>query len=130
MPGEATLLSAFLVGLFGSTHCLGMCGGIVGALTLGLPGDIRKSPRRLAPYLLTYNAGRIASYSIAGALVGALSAQLFGLAPPAQARWAVRFVSGGFMIALGLYLAGWWPGLQRLEKWGGVLWKHGHHPAR
>ena len=36
MAADATLVSAFLVGLLGSTHCLGMCGGIVGALTLGL----------------------------------------------------------------------------------------------
>jgi hypothetical protein len=123
MPTEITLLSAFLVGLLGSTHCLGMCGGIVSALTFGLPADIRRSPWRLAPYLLAYNSGRIASYMLAGALVGALSAQVFGLAPPAQVRGLVKLVTGGFMIALGLYLAGWWPGLQQLEKWGGAVWK-------
>jgi sulfite exporter TauE/SafE len=123
LNGEITLVSAFLVGLLGSTHCLGMCGGIVGALTLGLKDDIRRSPWRLVPYLLAYNTGRIASYAIAGALAGALSAQIFSLAPPAQIKWLVRLVTGGFMIALGLYLAGWWPGLQRLEKWGGVLWR-------
>jgi sulfite exporter TauE/SafE len=123
MPTEITLLSAFLVGLLGSTHCLGMCGGIVSALTLGLREDIRRSPWSLAPYLLAYNAGRIASYALAGALAGAVSAQIFGLAPPAQTRWIVKLVTGGFMIALGLYLAGWWPGLQRLEQWGGMLWR-------
>lgn len=123
MTPEITLLSAFLVGLLGSTHCLGMCGGIVSALTFGLGDDIRRSPWQLASYLLAYNAGRISSYMLAGGLVGALSAQLFGLAPPSQIRWIVKLVTGGFMIALGLYLAGWWPGLQRLEKWGGVVWK-------
>jgi len=123
MPADVTLISAFLVGLLGSTHCLGMCGGIVSAFTFGLHPDIRRSPLRLAPYLLAYNTGRIASYAIAGALVGALSAQLFGLAPPMQIRWLVKLVTGGFMIALGLYLAGWWPGLTLLEKWGGVIWK-------
>ncbi len=123
MSFDATLLSAFLVGLLGSTHCLGMCGGIVSALTLGLRADIRRSSWTIAPYLLAYNAGRIASYITAGGLVGALSAQLFGLAPPVQAGWIAKLVSGGFMIALGLYLAGWWPGLQQLEKWGGVVWR-------
>ncbi len=121
---DAALLSAFLVGLLGSTHCLGMCGGIVSALTLGLRADIRRSPWTLAPYLLAYNTGRIASYAIAGGLAGTLSAQLFGLASPTQAGWIARLVSAGFMIALGLYLAGWWPGLQQLEKCGGVLWRH------
>lgn len=123
MPSELTFASAFLVGLLGSTHCLGMCGGIVSALTFGLDSGIRRSPFRLAPYLLAYNTGRITSYVIAGALAGALSAQLLSLVPPAQVRWAVKLLSSGFMIALGLYLAGWWPGLQQLERWGGVVWK-------
>jgi hypothetical protein len=120
---DITFLGAFLVGFLGSTHCLGMCGGIVSALTFGLGEDIRRSPWRLFPYLLSYNAGRIASYMLAGAAAGALSAAVFGLAPPDSVKIIVKWMSGGFMIALGLYLAGWWPGLQWLEKWGGVLWK-------
>lgn len=123
MSGDETLFSAFLVGLLGSTHCLGMCGGIVSALTFGLKDDIRRKPWSLFPYLLTYNAGRITSYVVAGSLLGALGAQVFRLAPSAPIGLVVRLVTGGFMIALGLYLAGWWPGLQRLEKWGGVLWR-------
>lgn len=122
MPTEITLVSAFLVGLLGSVHCLGMCGGIVGALTLGLHADIRRSPARLFPYILAYNMGRIASYVIAGALVGFLSAQLLHIAPPTQAHLAAKIITGGFMIALGLYLAGWWLGLGALERLGGKLW--------
>lgn len=124
MSGELTLVSAFLVGLLGSTHCLGMCGGIVSALTLGLRDDLRRSPRTLAPYLFAYNTGRISSYVIAGLMVGAVGAGAFGAMPSESARWVVRLITGGFMIALGFYLAGWWPGLQLLEKWGGMLWRH------
>jgi uncharacterized protein len=123
MTGDVTLLAAFLVGLLGSTHCLGMCGGIVSALTFGLRDDLRRSPWTLGPYLLAYNAGRIGSYVIAGVIAGAVGAGAFGVLPSSSARWAVKLVTGGFMIALGLYLAGWWPGLQILEKWGGVLWR-------
>ncbi|OGI41517.1 MAG: hypothetical protein A2140_01765 [Candidatus Muproteobacteria bacterium RBG_16_62_13] len=122
MATEATLVSALLVGLLGSTHCLGMCGGIVGALTLGLKEDVRRSPLRLFPYLLAYNAGRIASYAIAGAVAGYLSAQILRIAPPEQARLIAKLVSGGFMLLLGFYLAGWWPALTALEKLGGKLW--------
>ncbi len=122
MSSEITLVSVFLVGLLGSVHCLGMCGGIVGVLTLGLHEDIRRSPARLIPYLIAYNAGRIASYAVAGALVGLLSAQIWHIAPSAQARLAAKIITGGFMIALGLYLAGWWPGLTCLERLGGKLW--------
>ena len=53
--GSVDLLSAFIVGLLGGVHCVGMCGGIVGALSLGLPPD------RNLPILLAYNAGRISS---------------------------------------------------------------------
>ncbi|HEU5338959.1 MAG TPA: sulfite exporter TauE/SafE family protein [Sulfuricaulis sp.] len=122
MPSEITLVSAFLVGLLGSTHCLGMCGGIVGALTFGVRQDIRSSPARLFPYLAAYNLGRIASYAAAGALVGLLSAQIFNSVPSPQARLVAKIISGGFMIALGLYLAGWWTGLALLERLGGKLW--------
>ena len=122
MPTEITLVSAFLVGLLGSTHCLGMCGGIVGALTFGLKDDIRRSPVRLFPYLAAYNLGRIASYALAGALLGLASAQVLRVAPPEQARLLARIISGGFMVLLGLYLAGWWPGLTALERLGGKLW--------
>ena len=123
MTSELTLLSAFLVGLLGSTHCLGMCGGIVSALTFGVRADLRQSPRTLGLFLLAYNAGRIGSYTIAGLIAGAVGAGAFGVLPSNSTRWVVKLVTGGFMIALGLYLAGWWPGLQTLEKWGGVLWR-------
>lgn len=124
MVPDLTLVSAFLVGLLGSTHCLGMCGGIVSAFTFSVRADLRRSPWALSPYLLAYNAGRIASYGIAGFIAGAVGAGAFGVLPSEAGMQAARIVSAGFMIALGLYLAGWWPGLQVLEKWGGALWKH------
>jgi len=124
MAADVTLASAFLVGLLGSTHCIAMCGGIVGALTLGLEPAARHSPARLLPYLLAYNAGRIASYAIAGALLGWLSAQVLRVATPAGAQLFTRVVAGGFMIAFGLYLSGWWPMLTHLERFGAKLWKH------
>ena len=86
-PTEITLVSAFLVGLLGSTHCLGMCGGIVGALTLGVREDIRSSPARLLPYLAAYNLGRITSYALAGAVLGAVLAW-------ASIKWKTEIESG------------------------------------
>ncbi len=52
---ELSYLAAFMVGLLGSTHCIGMCGGIVGALTMSLPEKTRQSTVKLLPYLITYN---------------------------------------------------------------------------
>lgn len=124
MPVDVTLASAFLVGLLGSTHCIAMCGGIVGALTMGLDPAARRSPWALLPYLLAYNVGRIASYAAAGAILGLLSAQVLRVATPAGAQLFTRIVAGGFMIAFGLYLTGWWPVLTRLEQLGARLWQH------
>lgn len=123
MSSELSYLSLFLAGLLGSAHCVGMCGGIVGALTLGLPAPVRGRYAGLLPYLLAYNTGRILSYSLAGALVGLLGASLAGVLTPQLAHTAGRVISGGFMVALGLYLGGWWPGLTALERLGGHLWR-------
>ena len=122
MVTELTVGAAFLVGLLGSTHCIGMCGGIVGALTLGLDSPARKSPWRLPAFLLAYNSGRILSYTLAGGITGFLGGQLVRL------EWGIDFPLGGiiaglFMIALGLYLTGWWRVLTLLEKSGAHLWK-------
>ncbi|NNF97179.1 MAG: sulfite exporter TauE/SafE family protein, partial [Halobacteria archaeon] len=44
---ETSYVAAFLVGLLGGVHCVGLCGGIVGALSFGLSEDIRQQPRRM-----------------------------------------------------------------------------------
>jgi sulfite exporter TauE/SafE len=120
---DVSYLAAFLVGLLGGVHCVGMCGGIVGALALGLPQEARHSARML-PYLLAYNLARITSYTLAGALlggVGYLAAHWSGLR---HAQLGLQVLAGLFMIALGLYLAGWWLGLARLERAGSRVWRH------
>jgi sulfite exporter TauE/SafE len=117
------MLAAFLVGLLGGVHCVGMCGGVVGALTFGLPEEVRMSTRRSMPFVLAYNIGRIASYSLAGALMGGVGWLVLRLAVVREAQLVLQIVSGLFMIALGLYLAGWWLGLTRLEQFGGRLWR-------
>jgi sulfite exporter TauE/SafE len=115
--GSVDLISAFVVGLLGGVHCVGMCGGIVGALSLGLPAE------RNLPILLAYNLGRIGSYTVAGALMGALGFYFSGLLPVQTAQRVLLSFAGLFLILMGLYLAGWWNGLSRLERAGGVLWR-------
>jgi len=70
-----SLTAAFVIGLLGGTHCVGMCGGIVGALTAGLAEPARRSRLRLFITQLSYNLGRIASYALAGVLAGVLGHQ-------------------------------------------------------
>lgn len=120
---DATFASAFVVGLLGGVHCFGMCGGIVGALTFGLPEAVRQNYRRVLPYLFAYNAGRICSYTMAGVLMGGIGALAANLASVRHAQQALQFLAGGFMVALGLYLSGWWSGLRQVEAAGGLIWR-------
>lgn len=121
MPVELTFGAAIIVGLLGSSHCLGMCGGIVAALNMGVAGDLAAKPRSLLIYQLGYNGGRITSYVLVGLLAGSLGA---GLSQLGVSPIAGKLVAAAFMIALGLYLANWWRGLVVLEKLGARLWRH------
>ena len=117
------LLAAFLVGLLGGTHCFGMCGGIVGALSSGLSLELQTSRWRLVAAQLAYNGGRISSYVFAGVLLGLFGQQL-GEAGLLQGFPLGRMIGGVVMILFGIYLAGWWQSLLWLEKAGAHLWKY------
>ncbi|GLO44515.1 sulfite exporter TauE/SafE family protein [Pseudomonas putida] len=118
MPDLLPLLgSAMILGLLGGGHCLGMCGGLMGALTLAIPPEQRGRRLRL---LLAYNLGRILSYACAGLLLG-LAGWAVASSPAAL---ALRVVAALLLIAMGLYLAGWWSGLTRIEALGRGLWRH------
>jgi sulfite exporter TauE/SafE len=117
------LFPAFLIGLTGGVHCFGMCGGIVGVLTLGLPSAPGHPLLIRLPYLLAYNLGRILSYVIAGALAGGIGTWTAHLLSIHHAQLGLQILAGLFMILLGLYLAGWWSILSRLEQAGGLLWR-------
>ncbi len=121
---EVTYFAAFLVGLLGGVHCVGMCGGIVGALSFGLPEQTRGRFSALLPYLINYNLGRLFSYTVAGTLLGGVGALAANLVALHQAQSVLQIIAGLFMIAMGLYLGGWWFGMNRLEKLGGKLWRY------
>lgn len=111
------LVSALILGLLGGGHCLGMCGGLMGALTLAIPPERRAQRLRL---LLAYNLGRILSYAAAGLIIG-LAGWALASSPAAK---LLRVIAGLLLIAMGLYLAGWWSGLTRVEALGRGLWRH------
>jgi len=141
--------SAFIIGLLGSGHCIAMCGGITTMLTSALPSnkydsnqqipvnDISgseqpnnknasqlESTKQASKFTLVfcYNLGRIASYSLIGAVVGftgSIAAKNIGL-PLA----GLRMFSAVFVILLGLYLGQWLMWLNRIEALGKKLWQH------
>lgn len=115
---EFSVTAAFLVGLLGGGHCAGMCGGIVGAVTISLPS---KKPK--LPYLLAYNLGRISSYSLAGVIAGAVGASSFFLSHVLPIEKMLYGLSSLMLILLGLYLSGITAVLTRVEVLGQLLWK-------
>ncbi len=120
---DSILITALMVGFLGGVHCLGMCGGVVGALTFSLEPKAQASWWRMLPYQLAYNIGRITSYVIIGALFGFLGSALGSIATFLPAQQVLQVIAGLFMIALGLYLGGWWFGLVAIEKVGSSVWQ-------
>ena len=121
MTTQLDAWAALLIGLLGAGHCIAMCGGVAAAFSMAIPATQR---RWQWVYLLSYNAGRILSYSLAGALVGGVFASLAEVSLGKQALVFMRLLTGVMMILLGLYLARWWFFLLRLEKLGTGLWRH------
>ena len=114
MP-DSGFFALFLVGLLGGTHCVGMCGGIVGALAMG--GASRWTMH------LAYNGGRILSYALAGAIAGALGAASLGLEGQVPARLILYLFANLMLIALGFYLLGATRALAFTERAGQALWR-------
>lgn len=116
-------LAGLAMGFLGSTHCIGMCGGIAGALSAASKADT-DSRRQGAdvPRSLCYNVGRIASYTAMGALAGAFGAALAGVGG-AGGMLALRSLAAVLIIAAGLYVAGWSSAVVRIEAVGGRLWR-------
>ncbi|MCU0804347.1 MAG: sulfite exporter TauE/SafE family protein [Burkholderiales bacterium] len=115
------LATAVVIGFLGGLHCVGMCGGIVAALSLRRPGQ----PPAPGAWLLQlgYNAGRVASYTAAGAiagLAGGLGALLDRLLP---VQLALYVIANALLVLLGLYLAGLGTAVLRLEAAGGAIWR-------
>lgn len=91
------LTAAFSVGLLGSAHCVGMCGGFVALLGAG-------SERAVAPRQAAYFAGKTATYAAFGAIAGAAGdalADVFG-----AGGGVVALVLGLAMVAVGVGLCG------------------------
>lgn len=104
-------------------HCLGMCGGIMGALSLSLPVEIRQKKVSQFQFVLLYNIGRILSYTAAGMVAGAFGIEILKALGLEQAHDVLRYLGVIFMVAIGFYLAGWFPLVAQLERVGRPVWQ-------
>lgn len=117
----AGLITALIAGLLGGGHCIGMCGGIVSALSFALPPS-RRHPARIAALMLSYNIGRISSYILAGLLVGGLGQLLVGQIQPLTTL--LGWLATLMLVLMAFYIGQWWTGLTRVEALGKHLWRY------
>ena len=99
----------FLVGFFGSMHCVGMCGAIVAAYStqqgFAAPGAGGKWGVLMKH--LSYNFGRVLSYLMVGAILGAIGGSFAGL----------KIVGEWFSALAGLMLIGSGIWMLRIFPW-------------
>lgn len=142
MPEVLSFSAAFMLGLAGSPHCVGMCGGIAGLLGASTPSRainhhnsyatalpsrsavIASDIGRGLHYSLLFQVGRITSYALLGAILAG-GIQLFGhAAEPALPHLGriLRWLASGMLIVMALSIAGWSGLSMRLERIGAKVW--------
>ncbi|MFO0689943.1 MAG: sulfite exporter TauE/SafE family protein [Myxococcota bacterium] len=109
--------SACVLGFAGSVHCIGMCGGIAGALGQLTP---RSTPGAAALRSLLHSGGRIASYAVAGAVAGAFG-RLFAVSDASLV--GVRLALGLVIVVIGLQIGLTGRAAPILERAGQALWR-------
>ena len=112
-------LSAFLIGLLGAGHCIGMCSGIASALSFSINPDQKNGLLSL----LLYNLGRITSYSVAGFIFAASSSVLIVWMGGKESLIYLRIFAAIMMLLLAFYIARLWNGLIIVERAGQFLWQ-------
>lgn len=108
----------FVIGLFTSLHCVGMCGAIHIAGSI-LPFGTAKQ-RYVRPLL--YNAGRVVSYTVIGGIAGLIGQVL---TPSARAQGLILGLASVFLFLVGLSMLGLMPNPSR---WFSRT--QGCHPAK
>ncbi len=110
-------VAAFMAGLLGSAHCLGMCAGMSGLFAAKASAA---SLRSKTPLAVAYNLGRVGSYAVLGTLVGLLGKTFVHAIP--QLAGPVRLAGGILIVLVGLQIAFRLRLLAPVEKAGAALW--------
>ncbi len=120
---STSYLVALIMGLFSGFHCIGMCGSIIGTLTLSLRQEIRDNKSLLTLFVFYYNLGRITSYTIGGFIAGLLEHVLTLPLGEGHGHRLLQILSAIVMTGAGLHIAGWFPRFAYIEKTGSLFWK-------
>ena len=118
MNQEITFLTLFLLGFFGGTHCVGMCGGLSSAFALQLPPHLNR-----IGLIVLLNLGRISSYVVIGLLVGLVGQVGISLDDTRAVQNGLYIAANVLLLLLGLYLAGISTAATKIEGIGKPIWK-------
>lgn len=111
--------AAFVLGVLGSAHCVSMCGPIAGAVGCSGCAQGKTSWRNV----LRASVGRVATYTLLGAVAGGLGYVLVSALPGTGFRTLVRIIASLAIMIAGLSLLGVsWPNAQ-LERAGAGLFR-------
>lgn len=124
----SSVLTAFILGLSASTHCIVMCGGI--ATALSSQNSIQKQGAQWR--LICFHLGRIACYGSIGLIIGILIELILdsGTAVLDEKQQAYTLFSSGLrlfasilLILTALYLLGKSQSIKRFEQSFTFIWK-------
>jgi sulfite exporter TauE/SafE len=114
MDGLALIAAnGFALGLASTLHCTGMCGAISCGLLLAQERGGVRNP--YVAFALTH-AGRIASYAIAGSIIGAVGAPAIGWLDREAAFRLLQWAAAAALIWIGLSTAGLVPSITLLDR--------------
>lgn len=118
MNYDITFFTLFLLGFFGGTHCVGMCGGLSSAFALQLPPHLNR-----LGLIVLLNLGRISSYVLIGLIVGLVGQVGISLDDTRWLQNGLYIAANVLLLLLGLYLAGLSTAATQIERIGRPIWK-------
>ncbi len=121
----SAVLTAFFVGLLGSGHCFGMCGGIaVGLGSLPVSSGQQGSEKNRASSALLFNLGRLLSYAILGLVSAWILASVGQALNLPQWSMILRLLTAVMIFLIGLQFLFNWQLLGGIERMGTKIWRH------
>ena len=120
--GAIALSAAFLAGIAGSAHCLVMCGGLSGALSMRSRANTHSSRGAWREASLQH-AGRLGGYATAGALFGLFGASLQSLVDLPMLATIARVAAGMLVILIAVRVLFGLNALPWIESLGARFWK-------
>lgn len=120
----SALITAFFVGLLGSGHCFGMCGGIAAGLgSLPVYSETPDQHKQGAISAFLFNIGRVIGYALLGLISAWLLTRLGHALNVPKWSMILRFLTAVMIFLIGLQFLLNWQALAVIERAGAKIWK-------